>query len=214
MNTEIHIVRHGQTHENLAGILQGHFNSSLDETGLAQAHAAAERMVSFKLDAIYSSDLRRAAQTAQIISQRIKMEVIAVPELREWNLGHLEKRKLSDLKAEYPEIIKSFQHDLEGDVLVPGGESCFQFRERVASFLDWIVQKHRGKKLLLVTHGGTMRCIFHHLIGNVAVSNLLPAQSNGGYSRIYYRASGEWQLDTWNDTSHLQHIPRCENIAF
>ena len=123
MSVEIHIVRHGQTHENFSGILQGHSNSALDEIGIAQAHAVAKRIVSLNIDAIYSSDLKRAMDTAQIISECMKMRVTAAPELREWNLGQLEKRKLLNLRVEHPRIIQSFQHDFEEDVLVPGGVS-------------------------------------------------------------------------------------------
>ncbi len=209
--TEFILIRHGQTAENIAGRLQGHFDSKLDDTGIMQARAAAERLATEKADVIYSSDLQRARKTAEIIAGKMGLEVNPMPELREWKLGELEGRYTKELWQEYPEIMDCFLHDSD-DVEVPGGESFAQFNRRVSDALEMLAEKHAGKKVVLVTHGGVMRAVFRHIAGRVG-SNLLPLLSNASYSRFCKR-DGAWQLCVWNDVSHLNSIGVRESATF
>lgn len=210
--TEFTLIRHGQTAENIEGRLQGHFDSRLDETGLAQAEAAARRLAGEHFDFLYSSDLQRARKTAEIIAAELNMDVIPVRELREWHLGELENRPCKELWEEYPEIMNCFKYE-SGDVPVPGGESRRQFYKRVADCLESLAEKHPGRKILLVTHGGVMRSIFRHIVGCVAQTSLLPLISNVSYSRFCKR-DGLWQLCCWNDVSHLKNIGVRESATF
>ena len=119
--TEFTMIRHGQTAENIAGRLQGHFDTELDETGLLQARAAARRLAGERFDAFYSSDLKRAMMTAAAIAETIGMHPEPLKELREWHLGILEGRPCRELWEEYPEIMNCFKYE-SGEVSVPGGE--------------------------------------------------------------------------------------------
>ncbi len=198
--TEFWIVRHGCTDANTAGILQGHFESRLDDTGIQQAQALAKRLKSEKFDAFYCSTLKRAVHTAGIIGEAINRKAIELDELTEWDLGILERRPHTELRMAYPDLMASF-HTECGDFDVPGGESRKAFYQRVSRILDTLAGRHAGQKILLVTHGGTLRAIFHHMVGPVT-GGILPQTDNAGLSRFRHK-DGRWQLISWNETFHL-----------
>ncbi len=209
--TDFILIRHGQTKENIEGRLQGHFDGSLDETGIRQAHAVAARLAGEHAAVLYSSDLKRAYKTAEIIARNLQLPVRALRELREWHLGELENRPCRELWREYPEIMDCFLHDSD-DVAVPGGESFSKFNQRIADCLESLTEKHAGERIILVAHGGVMRAVFRYIVGRTGC-NLLPLLSNASYSRFCKR-DARWQLCTWNDVSHLQSIGVRESVTF
>ena len=210
--TDFTLIRHGQTAENITGRLQGHFDSILDETGILQAKAAANRLAGEHFDAFYSSDLKRAMMTAEVIAETVGIRPEPLMELREWHLGVLEGRLCKELWEEYPAIMNCFKYE-SGEIPVPGGESHNEFDARVAGCLELLAAKHPDEKVLLVTHGGVMRSIFKHIVGPVAEGSLLPLISNVSYSRFCKR-DDRWQLCCWNDVSHLKGIGVRESITF
>ncbi|MBQ9337811.1 MAG: histidine phosphatase family protein [Lentisphaeria bacterium] len=213
-DTDFTIIRHGQTGANIRGILQGHCDTLLDDTGLAQARCAAERLRGEPpFDAFYSSDLQRASETARIIADAIGLKPVPMPELREWKLGELEGRPRRELQQLYPEIMDSFLFEPAGDVPVPGGETRNAFFARVADCLDRLAVRHKGQRVLLVTHGGVMRAVYRRAAGNIAPGCMIPMTTNASYSRIFYRG-GFRQLGCWNDISHLKNIPVKESSTF
>ncbi len=211
-DTEFTVIRHGQTAANLSGHLQGHSNTELDALGIQQAQCAAERLRGETFDHIFSSDLRRAMQTARIIAEAVGGEVIPLSSLREWHLGELENRPNTELWKEYPQIMNAFKYE-GGDLLVPGGESRFQFLKRVADCIDSLAVQYEGKRLLLITHAGTLRAIFRRIVGPAADDVLLPLVSNAAYSR-FCRRGDRWQLCCWNDVSHLKNTKVRESVTF
>lgn len=204
MTTDFTLIRHGQTTANMSGILQGFLDTELDETGIRQAECAAERLRDEKFDCIFSSDLKRAMQTAQIIARFHDLEVVPVKELREWHLGDLEDRPCAELKKQYPEIMHCFGLD-GGEVVVPGGESRLEFFRRVADCLESMAEKHAGKRILLITHGGVLRAVFRHVVGMVTAQAMIPVTSNASYTHFVKRDK-LWQLCCWNDVSHLKSV--------
>jgi len=206
-------VRHGQTCANLSGVLQGHLDTPLDEIGRAQARTAAERLKQETFDLFYTSDLSRAYETARIIGEVLKMEPVPLRDLREWHLGELEGRPHDELKLEFPDVIRSFRHDTTEDIPVPGGESRNEFFARVANCLDWLRQENPGTRILLVTHGGTLRAVYRHIAGVINPGCLIPQPVNAGISRFRSR-EGFWQMLSWNETSHLAGIGQKESLAF
>ena len=213
-DTDLTIIRHGQTAANLQGILQGHFDTRLDDTGRMQAQCAADRLRGEPpFDAFYSSDLARAWETAEIIGRALGSQPVPLTDLREWHLGELEGSPRPELQRLYPEIMDSFLFEPAGDVTVPGGESRNAFFERVANCLDRLAARHAGQRILLVTHGGVMRAVYRHAAGNIAPGCMIPMTTNASYSRIFYRG-GFRQLGCWNDISHLKNIPVRESSTF
>ena len=211
--TEFVIIRHGQTHGNITRTLQGQSNTDLDETGVQQVRLLARRLKSHPaFEAVISSDLKRARDTAQILVDSIGGTIIPNAGLREWNLGILEGRSWQDLQLEYPQIMNSFLNSHK-DVEVPGGERRSVMEKRVSECLDILASEFAGKRLLVVTHGGVLRAIFRHIVGLPAGNNMLPQTSNASYNSCTC-TNGIWQLTCWNDTAHLNPALLHELITF
>ncbi|MBR2374087.1 MAG: histidine phosphatase family protein [Lentisphaeria bacterium] len=209
--TEFYFIRHGQTADNLKGILQGHRDTDLDEVGLRQAEALAERLRGIEVDGIFTSDLRRTSQTAAAIGKVLAQEPVPMKELREWHLGELEGKCWTELKEQYPEIVDCFNVEMD-DIAVPGGESHEVFENRIFQCLEKLGREWCGKRIILVTHGGVMRAVFKHIVGPVAAGNILPISSNASYSNAVRYADGRWRLRCWNDVAHISNV--CDSKVF
>lgn len=139
----IYIVRHGQTDWNLEGRNQGRKDIELNETGIKQAEETAKKLEGKKFDMVFSSPLKRAYKTAQIIWDG---EIISDERLLERCNGELEGK----LKSEYEELV-DFADPNEDRY---GVEPLTDFRNRITKFFDDIVKKYPGKDILVVTHAG------------------------------------------------------------
>ena len=215
---EFIIVRHGETADNASGILQGQLNSPLNVLGQQQAHCAGDALRTMHFDAAYSSDLLRAAQTAQIIAAdgHDDLSVTTMTGLREWNLGAYEGRRQCELLAEDIDILRSLRVEEEGDRVVPDGESKLQFFARIRNAMQEIADKHHaGERLLLVSHGGAMQVIFRMAIGGLQVGASVPLPDNASFSRVrFFPESRRWQLFTWNERTHLDAVGVHNTLIF
>ena len=212
MMTEFVVVRHGETDANLHGILQGQSDTELNTLGIRQAQCTADRLKGDHFDLIYSSDLSRAMKTASAIAAPHGLPVNPLRALREWDLGNLQGHNGEELRGRYPEVMAAFKSETE-DVPVPGGESRFQFHQRVFDCLDEMSDRFAGKRLLLVTHGGVLKAMFRHVVGMVSNTSRLPLTSNASVSSFRYEG-GFWQLVSWNDVSHLRNLGENESVVF
>ena len=212
MTTEFVAVRHGETDANLAGTLQGQSDTELNPLGVRQAELTAERLKAEHFDFIFSSDLSRSMRTARAIAGPHRLPVQPLHALREWNLGELQGRKWNALEEQYSDIMAAFTSEI-GNVRVPGGESRFDFYQRVADCLDEMSERFAGKRILLVSHGGTLKAMFHHIAGPVSKTSRLPLTGNASVSSFRY-IEGSWQLMSWNDVSHLHALGENESVVF
>ena len=212
MTTEFVAVRHGETDENLHSILQGQSDTHLNALGIRQAECVAERLKHEHFDLIYSSDLQRAMRTAELIAEPHKLPVFPLRALREWNLGALQGGKWEDLRVKFPAAMQAFREE-RVDFQVPDGESRADFYQRVADCLDEMSERFEGKRILLVSHGGALKAMFRHVVGQVAESSRLPLTSNASVSQFRY-VDGFWQLVSWNDIYHLRSLGENESIVF
>lgn len=169
--TWLYLVRHGETDWNAAHRVQGRANIPLNENGRAQARRAAERLVGRRWDAVFSSPLDRAHETARIIADRLGIaEVGIVDDLVERDYGEAEGMDFAELSARYPEGTHA-----------PGQESRQQVADRVVPALVRIAEQHPGEQLLLVSHGGAIRSVLqtadpktkHPPIPNTSVHSFL-----------------------------------------
>lgn len=151
MTNTIYIVRHGQTEWNLLGKTQGHGNSDLTPKGIEQAELLADSMTKYPIDYIYSSDLGRAYQTAEIIGNKLSIEVEKTEALREMNFGTWEGRIIKDIIEEDPELYKMWRNEPHL-AKIPQGETLSQIKERTDAFIKEINEKYDGKHIVLVTH--------------------------------------------------------------
>jgi broad specificity phosphatase PhoE len=155
--TRIVIVRHGQTAANAAKLLHGWTDLRLDETGERQAELVARRIAGeIKADALFSSPLNRARQTAAAISNLTGLDVQVRPELREMHFGDLEGFTVERLQVEHPEIAAQTLDPHNTSLRWPNGDHIHDFYLRTAETFGAIAQAHRCKTVIVVAHGGVI----------------------------------------------------------
>jgi len=150
--TTLILARHGETDWNRDGIWQGHGDPPLNELGRTQAAALAERMRSVGIDALYSSDLRRAYETAVYLSRATGLPIVAEPGMREIDVGSWTGLTMAQIEEHFPGM---GGHD---------GESREAFAARVVATLQRIASNGR-RRTLVVTHGGVVRALQRHMYG-------------------------------------------------
>jgi broad specificity phosphatase PhoE len=147
------LVRHGQTDWNLTGRWQGQSPNAppLNETGRAQVLALHSQLESIHISAIYSSDLLRSRETAEILAKQVGLEVSLEPRFREMNLGVWEGMCSDEIKACYPQELAERARD-PLNTCAPQGESPRQVARRVTAAANEIGRRHRGESILIVAH--------------------------------------------------------------
>jgi uncharacterized phosphatase len=148
--TTILLVRHGETDWNAERRVQGHSDTPLNETGSAQAAALADALGEKEIDAVYSSDLLRAHETARVVAERRGLEVTAIRDLRERNFGTWEGLTDEEVFDRFPQA----RHGSWGDA-----ETKDEMADRVLDALERIALAHPGGHVLVVTHGGPVRAL-------------------------------------------------------
>jgi alpha-ribazole phosphatase len=154
----LYLIRHGEIEPAARGKLIGHTDVALSETGVKQAWRLAEKLARVRLDAIYSSDLRRAYRTAEIIAERNQMRAQSSAAWREIDMGIWEGRTLAALNDEAPEQVSALLSD-PASFEYPGGESFAAFTGRIHAALDRILHTHSCGEIALVAHGGVCRAV-------------------------------------------------------
>jgi broad specificity phosphatase PhoE len=160
--TTLLLARHGETDWNRARRWQGHADRPLTDLGRAQAAALADRLSDIALDAIYSSDLRRARETAEAVALPQGLDVIELPALREVDVGSWEGLTKDEAEARFPE---GFRHWLAGGTGWEDGETYADMSRRVLSAVDGIASDNEGGRVLIVSHGGPIRAIHGAALG-------------------------------------------------
>ena len=148
--TTLLLVRHGETDWNRDGRVQGHADTPLNEAGRAQVRLLADRLVDEPFDAVYSSDLSRARETAEILAAGLGLDVVELPELREKNFGSWEGLTDVEILERFPDAQRGHWGD---------GESADELSARVEEALHRIAGSHPDGRVLVVTHGGPLRAM-------------------------------------------------------
>ncbi|NGZ75281.1 histidine phosphatase family protein [Saccharibacillus alkalitolerans] len=157
--TTLYMTRHGQTEWNLEGRLQGRKDSPLTEKGLLHARWLRDSLADAPLDAIYSSSSPRALRTADILRGRRALEVTAVDDLREIDMGNWEGRTGTEIQAELPDDYDLFWNDPHLFEPVHGGESFLDLGHRVVPAIERILNVNQGRSLLVVTHAAVLNLL-------------------------------------------------------
>lgn len=200
--TRFIVVRHGETHWNLEARIQGHGDSPLTELGLAQADAIARRLALDSFDALVSSDLGRAMQTAARVSAATGHSVIPDSRFRERNFGSAEGLGYGELHELYPNAFSRHLQDSDPDFRVPEAETRREFYARIGVAFEALAREHAGKTVALVCHGGVLAALYRHVHSIPAAEIISLAIPNAGYNRIAQRGSA-WEIEAWGDTDHL-----------
>ena len=199
--TRIYLVRHGETEWNRMAKTQGRMDISLSETGYAQAGRLAERLLPESITAIYSSDLKRAYNTARVLADGLKVDVNVSAGLREMDFGCWEGMDFESIKKEYSHIHRLWIKS-PNKAKIPGGEELIEVQSRSISVTHGILALHKGERVALVSHGITLKCLIFGLLG-IDLGNLSKIRlDNCSVSIIEFR-NDRYVLDTLNDTCHL-----------
>jgi probable phosphoglycerate mutase len=205
---EILLIRHGETDWNAERRLQGHLDIELNAEGVRQAALLAEALRGEQVDAIFSSDLQRARQTAQAVAATRNMVVQIEPGWRERCYGAFEGLRYAEIGERFPEAHKAMLAR-ELDFRYPPGvnvaETLREFSARSINALMRLLNHSMHRKIVVVTHGGVLDCL-NRMARGVDFSRARDFEiPNAGINRFLWKES-KLQIAQWGDVAHLTSL--------
>lgn len=207
------VARHGATQHNLDGRFTGQSDASLSQLGERQAEALATRLADMRFDALVSSDLARARQTAEAIARHSGQPVILDPDLREISMGAWEGRAYRDVMLEQPDLVELIETDPTGEVSAPDGETWAQFSARVHGALGRWQERFPQGNVLWVTHGGVVSVLLLRALGLTYERRHQFRRGNTSLFELEYSPYRTVLLRA-NDTGHLEQFAVEEGERF
>ena len=192
------LVRHGETEWNRTGRYQGHTDIELSANGVWQVERLRNRLAGQRIDAAYSSDLKRALGTAQIIISKRDLAVIPCKELREIDFGELEGMTSDEIQRHYPNW-----DGMSSDVSNPGGETLSQLTSRIRLFVPRLAEYSGDKTILVAAHGGALRVLVCLLLG-IDIEHWLQIRLSSASLTVVEGHPDQVTLSLLNDTHHLE----------
>jgi broad specificity phosphatase PhoE len=204
--TEIILARHGETEWNVQEVFRGRIDVELNQTGIKQAELLAEHLSHLKLDAVYSSPLKRALKTAEIIARDHKLEVEIAPALIDCDFGQWQGLRLQEVKEKYKELYAEWANSPHL-VKIPDGESLNDVRERALGVVNEAVAKHKGA-IVLVSHRVVNKVLICALLG-LDNSHFWNIRQDNCATTIFTYENGRFILAKHNDTSYLRPLTKA-----
>ena len=201
--TKIILVRHGETEWNVGEIYRGRVDISLDKMGIKQAELLGKYLSDLTLDAIYSSPLRRALDTAKIIAQYQDVGVQVTDGLIDFHYGEWQSLSDQEVRRLYPVLLNEW-HTAPHRVKMPGGESLDDVKERAVSVINDVISKYEGS-VALVSHRVVNKVLICSLLG-LDNSHFWNIKQDVGGITIFDYINGRFILTEHNNTSHLKGI--------
>jgi broad specificity phosphatase PhoE len=206
--TRLYLIRHGQSAGNAEGRFGGHGPTPLSDLGVRQAEKTAKLLAKEGINAIYSSDLHRAVQTAEPLAKMLNLEVNASEAFRERHVGVLEGLTFDESKAQHPDdyyalVNRSVNH------VISGGESYRHLLRRITLKLHDVIRSHNGQRVAIYSHTGAICFMTLHLLGAIHRSTKQTPwliTSNCGINRFELRGRRNVRVLALNDTRHLIQI--------
>ncbi len=194
------LIRHGETDYNLHRRYCGFSNPPLNDKGRQQAKILATKLEGVRIDKIYSSDLKRASETAQIIFRNSPIEKVA--DFREVNFGLFEGLKYEQIIEKYPKLYGNWI-DILPKIKIPKGEGLKDLSKRVKKRLFSILSRHKDKTIALITHGGPIRVILCDALKKDLKAFWQIEQESAALNIIEYSQESSPVIVKMNDVSHL-----------
>ena len=199
--TEIILVRHGETEWNVAEIFRGRIDIDLNEMGIKQAGLLAEYLSNVKIDAIYSSPLKRALKTAEIVAGYHKLDVDITSGLIDFNYGKWQGLSHQEVKDKYKELYAEWINHPD-QVKMPAGESLDDVRKRTKDVVAQVIASYEGTVVL----------VSHRVVNKVLISALLGLDNSHFWNirqdtcgiTIFTYENERFTLTKHNDTSYLK----------
>jgi broad specificity phosphatase PhoE len=196
------LVRHGITEFNSTRRFAGYLDVDLNAEGLRQVEKLRDRLDEVKIDTVYSSDLKRALVTAEIISSGHDIKITNCSDLREMNYGEAEGLTLEEIRHRYPKTAEAVV-DPSLELSFPGGENFKEFITRTIKFLDRLNKHTIEQTILIVSHSGPLRVLVCNLLG-IGESNWRQFRCDNASLSIIETYPKRAILSLLNDTSHLK----------
>lgn len=217
MPTQVLFIRHGETDWNRIKRIQGHIDIPLAQTGIEQARRLGERLANeahdgARLDAIYSSDLQRAQQTARPAAQALGLEPRLVEGLRERAYGVFQGHDSQEIARLYPDDYARWQTRDPG-FAPQGAESVRVFYHRVVHAVAEIVAAHPGGRIACVTHGGVLDCIYRYARGLALDAPRDYPLLNTSINTVRFADDGTAEVLDWADVAHLGGASDDDGLA-
>ena len=204
--TKIILARHGETQWNVEEVFRGRIDVKLNENGIKQAELLAEYLSNLKIDDIYSSPLKRALKTAEVIAGHHGLEVKIAPGLIDLDYGKWQGLPHQEVKDKYKELYREWISQPD-QIRIPDGESLNDVRERAIYVVNDAVAKHEGN-VVLVSHRVVNKVLICALLGldNSYFWNI--RQDTGGITSFTYE-NERFILTEHNNTSYLKPLHKA-----
>ena len=203
--TELLFIRHGETDWNRQQRFQGQIDVPLNAAGHAQAARLGQRLADDPYDALFSSDLVRARETAAPLAAAWGRQPTLVPGLREQSFGVLEGLDVPTIQERHADLWPLWLEH-RADFALPGGESLRQFHARVMDAVRQLAADAPGRRLAIVTHGGVLDMLWRTAQG-LPLDGLRACEiPNTGLNRLRW-TDGTLQVERWADDGHLAGLP-------
>ena len=200
--TRIFAIRHGETAWNVDNRIQGQLDIALNQTGRWQAQRVAAALADEGLEAVYSSDLKRAHETAELVGHAAGCAIVTDSGLRERGFGEFEGWTWTEIEQRWPEQSERWRkRDLS--FAPAGGESLLQFYARVVDCATRLAAAHPGQTIALIAHGGVLDCLYRAASRIGLEAGRSWQLGNASINRLLYTPEG-FTLVGWSDTYHLE----------
>jgi broad specificity phosphatase PhoE len=203
--TKLILARHGETAWNVEKIYRGRTEVSLDEVGIKQAELLGKYLSNWKLEAIYSSPLKRALDTANIVARYQNIGVHIAEGLIDFDYGEWQSLSEQEVKRLYPTLLNEW-HNNPHKVRMPGGESLEDVRKRAIEVVNDVISKYQGS-VVLVSHRVVNKVLICSLLG-LDNSHFWNINQDVGGITIFNYVDGRFVLTRHNDTSHLKELQK------
>jgi broad specificity phosphatase PhoE len=202
--TRVYLVRHGTTDWNREEIFRGRLDCKLNETGQAEARALAEYFRDIRLQAIYSSPLSRAMETAQAVAEAKALQVVPHPEFIDIDFGEWQGLPLKEVREKYSELYRLWRERPEA-IHFPGGENLARVRARAGEGLQKVVRENPDKTALILSHRVVTKVLICTVLGLDDSHFWHIKQDTTAVNCIEYNR-GFFVTSLINDTCHLKSI--------
>jgi broad specificity phosphatase PhoE len=199
------LARHGETAWNVEKIFRGRADVDLDEVGIKQAELLGKYLSDWKLEAIYSSPLKRALDTANIIARYQKVSAHIAEGLIDFDFGEWQSLSEQEVKRLYPAVLDEW-HNNPHKAKMPGGESLEDVTGRAVEVVYDVLSRHQGN-VLLVSHRVVIKVLICYLLG-LDNSHFWNINQDVCGITIFNYADGRFVLTRHNDTSHLRELQK------
>jgi len=206
--TRLFLIRHGQSAGNAEGRFGGHGPTPLSDLGRRQAENTARLLAKEGIQAIYSSDLKRAVETAEALAAKVDLKIHKSDAFRERHVGVLEGLTFDESKEQHPDDYYALVNRNVNHV-ISGGESYRHLLRRITSKLHDVLRHHQGERIAIYSHTGAICFMTLHLMGAIhrgTKNTPWLVTSNCGINRFEIRGRRNVRVLALNDTRHLINI--------